>query len=125
VRTFASYDALEAALAPLEALKVATWWNTATAVWRASVRRGLPVYFVQDIETSYYRDAPERRHAVLDTYRPEFRYLTTSGWNREHLRELGLVSTLISPGLDTATFRSLPRPRGAPTCCWPSAARPR
>jgi GT2 family glycosyltransferase len=114
VRTFASYDALEAALAPLEALKVATWWNTATAVWRASVRRGLPVYFVQDIETSYYRDAPERRHAVLDTYRPEFRYLTTSGWNREHLRELGLVSTLISPGLDTATFRSLPEtPRRA------------
>ena len=50
----------------------------------------IPVYFVQDIETSYYPDAPSARHEVLDTYRPEFRYLTTSGWNREQLAELGL-----------------------------------
>jgi hypothetical protein len=42
------------ALAPLEAIKVATWWNTAAPVWLASVRNGIPVYFVQDIETSYY-----------------------------------------------------------------------
>ena len=82
VRSFADYDELEAALAPLEAIKVATWWKTATPVWRASVVDGLPVYLVQDIETSYYRDDPERRHEVLNTYRPEFRYLTTSSWNQ-------------------------------------------
>ena len=40
---------------------------------------GIPVYFVQDIETSYYPDAPERRYEVLNTYRPEFRFLTISG----------------------------------------------
>ena len=100
MRTFADYDELAAALAPLDAIKVATWWNTATAVWRASVLHGIPVYFVQDIETSYYPDAPTRRHEVLDTYRPEFRFLTTSGWNRERLGELGLDAELISPGVD-------------------------
>ena len=63
VRTFPDYDALVAALTPLQAIKVATWWETATPVWRASVVNGHPVYFVQDIETSYYPDdrgAPSR-----------------------------------------------------------------
>ena len=63
VRTFPDYGALVAALTPLQAIKVATWWKTATPVWRASVVNGLPVYLVQDIETSYYpdvADAPPR-----------------------------------------------------------------
>ena len=41
-----------------DAIKVATWWATAPPVWRASVTRGIPVYFVQDIETSYYPGDP-------------------------------------------------------------------
>jgi GT2 family glycosyltransferase len=109
VRRFSGYDELEEALAPLGAIKVATWWNTATAVWRASVVNGVPAYFVQDIETSYYRDDPERRYEVLNSYRPEFRFLTTSGWNQSHLRELGLDAQLISPGVDLDTFTPLTR----------------
>jgi GT2 family glycosyltransferase/glycosyltransferase involved in cell wall biosynthesis len=108
VHTFADYDALVAALAPLDAIKVATWWRTAPAVWCASVARGIPVYFVQDIETSYYPDHEQARHAVLDSYRPEFRYMTISAWNRERLRELGLDAELIAPGIDLDTFG--PRP---------------
>jgi len=104
VRTFPDYDDLVAALAPLDAIKVATWWRTASPVWRASVIHGIPLYFVQDIETSYYADAPNARHAVLDSYRPEFRYLTTSEWNREHLRVLGLASEVVSPGIDEVIF---------------------
>jgi GT2 family glycosyltransferase len=108
VHTFADYDALVAALAPLDAIKVATWWMTALPVFRASVARGIPVYFVQDIETSYYPDHENARHAVLDSYRPEFRYMTISAWNRERLRELGLDAELIPPGIDLDTFT--PRP---------------
>jgi len=108
VRSFEYYDELVDALAPLDAIKVATWWNTAAPVWRASVVRGIPVYFVQDIETSYYPDDERTRHAVLDSYRPEFRYMTISGWNRERLQELGLEAELIPPGIDLDTFR--PRP---------------
>ncbi len=105
VHSFADYDELARALSELEAIKVATWWMTAAPVWRASVARGIPVYFVQDIETSYYPDHEHARHAVLDSYRPEFRYMTISSWNRERLRELGLDAELIPPGIDLDTFR--------------------
>jgi GT2 family glycosyltransferase/glycosyltransferase involved in cell wall biosynthesis len=108
VRSFEDYAALGEGLAELDAIKVATWWMTAAPVWRASIPRGLPVYFVQDIETSYYPDHERARHAVLDSYRPEFRYMTISSWNRERLRELDLDAELIPPGIDLQNFR--PRP---------------
>ena len=105
VHSFEDYGELVEELADLDAIKVATWWNTAAPVWRASVLRGIPVYFVQDIETSYYPDDESARHAVLDSYRPEFRYMTISSWNRERLRELGLDAELVPPGIDLDTFR--------------------
>jgi GT2 family glycosyltransferase len=105
VHSFEFYDELIEALAGLAAIKVATWWNTAAPVWYASVLHGIPAYFVQDIETSYYPDDESVRHAVLDSYRPEFRYMTISGWNRERLRELGLDAELIPPGIDLENFR--------------------
>ncbi len=108
VRSFEDYDELTRELAPVRAIKVATWWNTAAPVWEASVLCGIPVYFVQDIETSYYPDDERTRHRVLASYRHEFRYMTISSWNRERLRELGLDATLIPPGLDLGTFRPLP-----------------
>jgi GT2 family glycosyltransferase/glycosyltransferase involved in cell wall biosynthesis len=108
VHTFADYDELGDALAQIDAIKVATWWMTAAPVWRASIPRGIPVYFVQDIETSYYPDHERARHAVRDSYRPEFRYMTISTWNRERLRELDLDAELIPPGIDLENFR--PRP---------------
>lgn len=107
VRSFEFYDELIEELADLDAIKVATWWNTAAPVWRASLLHGIPVYFVQDIETSYYPDDEPVRHAVLDSYRPEFRYMTISSWNRDRLRELGLDAVLIPPGIDLETFRPL------------------
>ena len=109
VHSFEYYDELVDALAPLDAIKVATWWNTAAPVWRASVLHGIAVYFVQDIETSYYPDDERTRHAVIDSYRPEFRYMTISSWNRERLRELGLDAELIPPGIDLENFRPLPQ----------------
>lgn len=108
VHSFEDYEQLVAALAPLDAIKVATWWATAVPVWRASVLRGIPVYFVQDIETSYYPEGERERNAVLDSYRPEFAYMTISGWNSERLSELGLQATLIPPGIDLDCFRPLP-----------------
>jgi glycosyltransferase involved in cell wall biosynthesis len=104
VRSFETYHELANALAEIDAIKVATWWMTAVPVWRASIPRGLPVYFVQDIETSYYPDHERARHAVLDSYRPEFRYMTISSWNRERLGELDLDAELIAPGIDLDTF---------------------
>ena len=107
VHSFEFYDELVEALSAVDAVKVATWWNTAAPVWHASVLRGIPVYFVQDIETSYYPDDEHARNAVIDSYRPEFRYMTISSWNRERLQELGLDAELIPPGIDLETFRPL------------------
>lgn len=107
VRTFEDYESLAAALAPIDAIKVATWWNTASAVWSASVLHGIPVYFVQDIETSYYAHDEYLRSLVLASYRHEFRYMTISSWNRDRLRELGLDAVLIPPGIDLENFRPL------------------
>jgi GT2 family glycosyltransferase len=111
VHSFEFYEELIEELADVDAIKVATWWNTAMPTWYASVLRGIPVYFVQDIETSYYPDDEAVRHAVIDSYRPEFRYMTISGWNRERLRELGLDAELIPPGIDLDTFRVRPEVR--------------
>jgi GT2 family glycosyltransferase len=108
VRSFEDYDELIRALAPVNAIKVATWWNTSRAVWEASVTNGIPVYFVQDIETSYYPANRTLQDAVLASYRSEFRYMTISSWNRDRLRELGLDAALIPPGIDLANFRPLP-----------------
>lgn len=108
VRVFSDFDALERELTPLHAIKVATWWNTAAPVWRASVVNGRGVYYVQDIETSYYADDPDARHAVLASYRPELAYVTESGWNRAQLTELGLDAELVLPGIDHSVFRVRP-----------------
>jgi GT2 family glycosyltransferase len=106
--TFDDYDDLRTALEPLDAIKVATWWETGTPVWLASMRHGIPVFFVQDIETSYYPDSAEARAQVTNGYRQEFRYMTISGWNQERLAEMGLDATLVPPGLDPETFRPAP-----------------
>jgi GT2 family glycosyltransferase/glycosyltransferase involved in cell wall biosynthesis len=107
VRRFEDYPALTAALSDVEAIKVATWWATAPPVWRASVRRGVPVYFVQDIETSYYAEDHGVHAHVLATYRPEFKVLTTSQWVSEQLHGLGIQPTIVSPGLDLDRFYPL------------------
>ncbi len=107
VRTFQTYEELSAALESEKAIKVATWWRTAESVWRASVRNGIPLYFVQDIETSYYSSDEAMRHRVLASYRQEFHYVTISRWNAERLQELGLEARLVPPGIDLDVFRPL------------------
>jgi GT2 family glycosyltransferase len=107
VETFGSYPELVEALAPLEAIKVATWWETAMPVWRASIHHGIAAYFVQDIETSYYAKSYDFQSQVADSYRHEFRYLTISDWNRLRLVEFGVPAHLVPPGVDLATFRPL------------------
>ncbi len=125
VHSFEYYEELVQELAGVDAIKVATWWNTAAPVWQASVLRGIPVYFVQDIETSYYPDDESVRHAVLDSYRPEFHYMTISSWNADRLRELGLESELIPPGSISRPSARSRTSSAAGTWCSRSGARTR
>ncbi len=109
VRAFEDFESLEVALAQEDAIKVATWWATGPYVWRASLRRGRPVFFVQDIETSYYQGRTTKherlRNRVLAGYREEFRYMTISETSVQRLAELGLKAELVPPGIDLETFR--------------------
>ena len=112
VREFEDYETLATALAAEDAIKVATWWATARYVWQASARRGIPAYFVQDLETSYYADDVETQARVLASYRPEFHVFTTSEWVEERLQELGVeVEARIAPGLDLDRFFPIDRTR--------------
>jgi GT2 family glycosyltransferase len=108
VRRFDEYDDLAVALEPVDAIKIATWWNTAAPVWRASVRRGIPVFHVQDIETSYYPGQPQPQAQVLASYRNEFRYLAGSSWIVDQLAELGLEAAEVTPGIDFELWKPLP-----------------
>jgi len=111
VRTFADYGALVTDLSGHDAIKVATWWNTATAVWRASLLRGRSVFFVQDIETSYYPGQFKLQASVMSVYRPEFHYMTTSGWIQQQLLELGLHAALVPCAVDLDIYRPADGPR--------------
>lgn len=107
VRTFKNYDELTAALKKIDAIKIATWWNTSEKVWRASVSKGIPLYFIQDIETSYYVNDRAAQQMVLASYRPDINAMTISTHSAAQLSELGLQSRLIPPGIDLETFRPL------------------
>ena len=119
MRAFEDFEELALALAEEDAIKVATWWGTGPAVWRGSARRGRPVFFVQDIETSYYGTDDYRavlsRRQVLAGYREEFAYITISRHSRERLKEMGREAELIPPGIDLDNFRQLGTPRSEDT----------
>lgn len=99
VRTFKNYVELKAVLKTEKALKVATWWETSETVWEASLENGIPVFLVQDVESSYYKQDPEYQPKVLSHYRKEFNYLTVSSWDQEKLAELGVDATVVTPGI--------------------------
>ena len=94
-----------AALEPLEAIKVATWWNTAEFVWPTP--RSATASPPTSSRTSRRPTTPTTRtpHGrVLDSYRLEFRVLTTSTWNSDRLRELHIAPAIVPPGIDEERF---------------------
>ncbi len=105
-KRFHSLNDLTETLKTEECIKVATWWKTAEPVWLASLQKGIPVYFVQDIETSYYKNDRLIQDTVLASYRKEFRYLTTSQWNSQELKKLDLQASIIPCGINLEVFKT-------------------
>lgn len=71
-RGFDDLAAVEAALGEEDAIKLCTGWHGAAAVWRTSIRRGVPAYWVGGIELG--ADAVEDAR-IAASYRPEFTIL--------------------------------------------------
>jgi GT2 family glycosyltransferase len=119
-RRFDDLPALIRALDELEAIKVATSWATADPVWEASVRRGIPVYLVDDVVIPQRR-AGRALPSVLASYRPDFDYLALSESTAESLRKVATsVTTITSDEELERAFRELaaaraPRRRAAPS----------
>lgn len=107
IRTFKNYERLTQALAPEEAIKVATWWETAFPVWLATVNKGIPVYMISEFETWFYPDDILAQSAVVSCYRKEFRNLTISSYNLDELKAIGLNATMLPCGYDDKTYRPL------------------
>lgn len=106
-RLFKDYDRMTDALKKEEAIKVATWWETAFPVWLASVKKGIPVYFIQEIESWFYPDDVVAQASVISCYRKEFRNMTTSQYNLKEIQELGLKATAIPCGYDDSVYKPL------------------
>jgi glycosyltransferase involved in cell wall biosynthesis len=109
IQVFGSYHELTRALGQKNAIKIATWWETAEPVWLGSVLTGIPVYFVQDIESSCYKGRDDAMAArVLSRYRPEFNYATTTEWIRTELVSRFAVNAVrVGLGYQSSHFRRL------------------
>lgn len=104
VRKFNSYDDLTDALSLVDAIKVATWWETAEPVLLASLQRGIPVQYVQEFESWFYPNSETSRAAVVSSYRPEFAYTTTASYQQSELAEIGIDAPIIPPAYDAELF---------------------
>jgi GT2 family glycosyltransferase len=88
LKTFKTYNDIEKALEPEEAIKVATWWETLDPVWMASIKNGIPICMLQEFETWFYdKEDVVARSAVVASYKREFRYFTIASYQRDELEE--------------------------------------
>ena len=103
-KSFKNYEELTEELSRHDAIKVATWWETGKWVWLGSIKKGIPSFFIQDLESSYYKDDPVMQATVISGYKPEFSYFTTSISNIENFAKIGVQSAKIECGIDGKTF---------------------
>lgn len=106
-KTFKNYQQMIKALEKEEAIKVATWWETALPVWLGSVTKGIPAFIVQEIESSFYPGNPEIQKTVVSCYRKEFNNITSADYTLDEIRSLGLQAELIPCGYESDIFKPL------------------
>lgn len=107
IKTFKNYERLITSLSGEEALKVATWWETAFPVWLSSVNKGIPVYFISEFETWFYPNDIVAQSAVVSCYRKEFRNITICSYNLEELRAIGLSAEIVPCGYEDGIYKPL------------------
>ena len=109
IRTFKNYERMITSLKDQHAIKVATWWETAFPVWLSSIKNGIAVNFIQEVETWFYPDDIVAQSVVISCYRREFKNMTTAKYNLEEIQALGLKATAIPCGFDDQMYKRLPK----------------
>lgn len=107
LQIFPHFFAMERALETVEAIKVATWWKTADPIMNSIEKtgKGWGVYFVQDIETSYYKDNPYaikpdfEIKKVLKTYKRDFTFITENPWVSKELKKISGSENITDVGI--------------------------
>lgn len=81
-------------------IAIATWWRTCYSLWKVSAERY--VYFVQSIESRFYKRSEEAtRYAVDATYDLPLGHVTEATWIRDYLERLhGRRAVLARNGID-------------------------
>jgi len=108
VKTFQTFFDMIPALRNEQAVKVATWWETAEVVWLSTAHTGVAVNYVQEFETWFYPDDEVARAAVASSYRLEMAHLTIASFQQEELAGVGVSSTYIPSCFDERKFLPLP-----------------
>ena len=113
-RSFKNYRQLTDALSDEEAIKVATWWETARPVWMSSIKKGIAVNFIQEIESWFYPDDNDAQRSVISCYRKEFINMTTSSYNEDEIKQLGLKTVRIPCGYEDGVYYQKPELQKVP-----------
>lgn len=108
MRSFKNYRQLTKALSSEEAIKVATWWETSSPVWLASLSKGIAVNFIQEIESWFYPNDTDAQRTVISCYRKEFKNLTISSYNKDEISQMGLQATMIPCGYNENVYYKNP-----------------
>lgn len=105
--TFRNYPTLVKSLKEVEAIKVATWWETAAPVWEASISKGIPAFIIHEIESAFYPNNPAVQAAVISCYRKEFNNIISCGYTLDGVKSLGLSGKLIPCGYDSDNYKPI------------------
>lgn len=108
VQKFPDYEAIISALSGEQAIKVATWWETANPVWLSSVNNGIPLQYAQEFETWFYPSDKVAQSAVVSCYRREFFYITIASYTQQELVDVQVDATLISSAYNDEIFKTRP-----------------
>ena len=84
-------------------MAVATWWRTVYELYRVKSKRY--VYFVQSIESKFYKDNEQGVKMLAEmTYMLDMKVITEATWIKEYLAKYGVDAYLVHNGIRKDIF---------------------
>lgn len=84
-------------------IAIATWWRTVYELYRVRSKRY--VYFVQSIESKFYKDNEQGVKMLAEmTYMLDMKVVTEATWIKEYLEKYGIDAYLVHNGIRKDIF---------------------